>query len=136
MITKFCASDSIDPRIRQPPRRAETAKLFAEAGFIAITAFISPYRSDRARARQVLQEGNLAIPFSEVFVDAPLAVCEARDPKQLYAKARAGTIKEFTGISAPYEPPDAPELALRTDHSSVQEEVAAILDHLLGRIRT
>jgi len=128
----FSAAD----RAENIRRVAETAKLFAEAGFIAITAFISPYRSDRARARQVLQEGNLAIPFSEVYVDAPLSVCESRDPKQLYAKARAGTIKEFTGISAPYESPEAPELVLYTDRSSVQEEVAAILDHLLGRIRT
>jgi bifunctional enzyme CysN/CysC len=128
----FSATD----RAENIRRVAETAKLFAEAGFIAITAFISPYRSDRARARQVLQEGNLAIPFSEVFVDAPLAVCEARDPKNLYAKARAGTIKEFTGISAPYESPEAPELVLHTERTTVQEEVAAILDHLLPRIRS
>jgi adenylylsulfate kinase len=77
----------------------------------------------------------VAIPFAEVFVDAPLAVCEARDPKQLYAKARAGTIKEFTGISAPYEPPEAPDLVLHTDRSSVEEAVTAILGHLLPRIR-
>jgi bifunctional enzyme CysN/CysC len=127
----FSAAD----RAENIRRVAETAKLFAEAGLIAITAFISPYRSDRARARQVLQEGNLLIPFTEVFVDAPLAVCEARDPKQLYAKARAGTIKEFTGISAPYESPEAPDLVIHTDRVSVQEAVSAILDHLLPRIR-
>jgi bifunctional enzyme CysN/CysC len=127
----FSAAD----RAENIRRVAETAKLFAEAGLIAITAFISPYRSDRARARQVLQEGNVAIPFTEVFVDAPLEVCEARDPKHLYAKARAGTIKEFTGISAPYEAPEAPDLVVHTDRASVQEAVTAILDHLLPRIR-
>ena len=84
----------------------------ADAGVIVITAFISPYRQDRRRAREISLEGGC--DFFEIFVDAPLAVCEQRDPKGLYKKARAGEIKEFTGISAPYEAPTDPELTLHT----------------------
>lgn len=107
-------------------RIGEVAKLFADAGVICITAFISPYREDRNLVRRILPEGR----FIEVFVNAPLEVCEQRDPKGLYAKARAKEIKEFTGISAPYEPPLAPELELRTDQQSVAECVTRILEHL------
>src|SRR5262249_53017357 len=104
----------------------EVAKLFADAGFICITAFISPYRSDRDMVRNMMGEGK----FVEVFVNAPLSVCEARDPKGLYAKARANEIKEFTGISAPYEPPVRAELELSTDRHTAQECVAQALDFL------
>ena len=107
-------------------RAGEVAKLFADAGIICITAFISPYRSDRDLARNIAPPGK----FLEVYLNAPLKVCEQRDPKGLYAKARRGEIKEFTGISAPYEEPLKPELELRTDQNSVGECIAAILAEL------
>jgi bifunctional enzyme CysN/CysC len=107
-------------------RVGEMAKLFAEAGVICITAFISPYRADRDLVRRIMPEGR----FIEVFVNAPLDVCEQRDPKGLYAKARAGEIKEFTGISAPYEAPQRPEIELHTDHFTVPESVGQIMEYL------
>lgn len=107
-------------------RVGEVAKLFADAGLICITAFISPYRTDRDLVRSILPPGR----FVEVFVNAPLAVCEQRDPKGLYAKARAREIKEFTGISAPYEAPLKPELEVETHKLNIQESVAKILDFL------
>ena len=91
-------------------RIGEVSKLFADSGVIAMTAFISPYRGDRDKARELLDDGR----FIEVFVDCPLDVCEERDPKGLYKKARTGEITEFTGISAPYEAPDRPEVVLNT----------------------
>ena len=94
-------------------RIGDVAALFADAGVIAITAFISPYREDRAQARAIV-EGRLHAPFFEIFVDTPVEVCEQRDPKGLYRKARAGEIQAFTGISAPYEAPQHPDLALPT----------------------
>lgn len=114
-------------------RVSEVAKLMADAGTVVITSFISPYRNDRRMARQIaLQAG---VEFVEVFVDAPLAVCEDRDPKGLYEKARAGQLKGFTGIDAPYEPPEDPEIAVHTDKQSPQESVGQILDVLLPRLR-
>jgi adenylyl-sulfate kinase len=107
-------------------RVGEVAKLFADAGTICITAFISPYREDRNLVRRILPPGR----FVEVYVNAPLAVCEERDPKGLYAKARANEIREFTGISAPYEEPEKPELELRTDQLSVAESVVRLLEYL------
>ena len=107
-------------------RVGEVAKLFADAGFVCITAFISPYCHERNHARKLLEPGR----FIEIFINAPLAVCEQRDPKGLYAKARAREIKEFTGISAPYEPPLTPEIELRTDQFSVTECVTRILEYL------
>ena len=107
-------------------RVGEVAKLFADAGVICITAFISPYRADRDMVRKIMPRDR----FIEVFVNAPLDICEQRDPKGLYAKARAKQIKEFTGISAPYEVPANPEVELRTDQLSVIESVAKILDYL------
>ncbi|KZV82346.1 adenylylsulfate kinase [Exidia glandulosa HHB12029] len=109
-------------------RIGEVAKLFADASAIAITAFISPYRADRLLARSLHNTGE--IPFVEVFVDAPLEVVEQRDPKGLYKRARAGEIKEFTGISAPYEAPESPEIHIRTDEKSVEESVKAIVEYL------
>ena len=105
----------------------------ADAGTVVITAFISPYRRERRRAREIALEGNAE--FVEVFVDAPLAVCEERDPKKLYAKARAGKIRDFTGIDAPYEPPEDAEIVVRTDRQKLDESVATILDQLLPRLR-
>jgi adenylyl-sulfate kinase len=107
-------------------RIGEVAKLFADAGAICITAFISPYRADRDLARRILPRGR----FVEVYVNAPVEVCERRDPKGLYAKARAGEIKDFTGVSAPYEPPANPEIELNTDQLGVPESVARILEYL------
>jgi bifunctional enzyme CysN/CysC len=117
---------SPDDRKENIRRVGEVAKLFADAGIICITAFISPYRADRDLARKMLEPGR----FIEVHVNAPVEVCEKRDPKGLYAKARANMIKEFTGVSAPYEAPIEPELVLRTDKLSVAESVAKILDYL------
>ena len=114
-------------------RVSEVAKLMADAGTVVITSFISPYRADRARARAiVLQAG---AEFVEIFVDAPLAVCESRDPKGLYQKARAGEIKGFTGIDAPYESPDDPEIIVRTHEQTAAESVDQILAELLPRLR-
>ncbi|KAH8905341.1 adenylyl-sulfate kinase [Coniochaeta sp. PMI_546] len=112
-------------------RIAEVAKLFADSATIALTSFISPYRADREVARSLHagdKEG--AIPFIEVYVEVPIEVAEQRDPKGLYKKARAGEIKEFTGISAPYEAPEAPEITIRTDLLSVEESVRKIVDYL------
>src|SRR5262249_13612361 len=100
--------------------------LFSDAGMICITAFISPYRTDRDMVRKILPPGR----FVEVFVNAPLEVCEQRDPKGLYAKARSHEIKNFTGISAPYEPPLSPEIELRTDLLNVPQSVSLVLEHL------
>lgn len=111
-------------------RIAEVAKLFADSATIAITSFISPYRADRDSARALhaeTQGADEAIPFIEVFVDVPLEVAEQRDPKGLYKKARAGEIKEFTGISAPYEEPANPEITIKTHENSVEECVAQIV---------
>ncbi|MCJ1367367.1 Adenylyl-sulfate kinase [Acarospora aff. strigata] len=116
-------------------RIAEVAKLFADSSTIAITSFISPYRSDRKIARALHESsgqsaGDGSIPFLEVFVDIPVEVAEKRDPKGLYKKARAGEIKEFTGISAPYEEPESPEIRIRSDQLSVEESVAEITRYL------
>ena len=97
-------------RVENIRRVAETAKLFVEAGLIVMVSFISPFRSERRMARELLQDGE----FIEVFVDTPLEVCEARDPKGLYRKARAGLISNFTGIDSLYEAPEKPELKLDT----------------------
>ena len=114
-------------------RVAEVAKLLSDAGVIAITAFISPYRRDRRRAREIALEAGGE--FIEVFVDAPLEVCERRDAKGLYKRARAGEIRDFTGISAPYEAPADPELTVRTDQLNLEECVARIVEYLRNFLR-
>ena len=106
-------------------RIAEVAALFAQSGTLAITAFISPYQQDRDLAREIIGDD-----FHEVFVDASLGVCEARDPKGLYKRARAGEIPEFTGISAPYEAPAKPELVVNTSNLAVEPSVHRVLDHV------
>lgn len=115
-------------------RIGEVAKLFADSATVAITSFISPYRQDRKVARelhdQVSKENPDAIPFVEVYVDVPIEVAEQRDPKGLYKKARSGEIKEFTGISAPYEEPLDAEIHIRTDQQTVEECVAQIVKWL------
>jgi adenylylsulfate kinase len=107
-------------------RIGEVAKLFTGANIITITAFISPYREDRNNARALQKEGE----FIEVYVKCPLDVCEQRDTKGLYKKARAGEVKEFTGISAPYEEPSDPELTIDSSELSVEESTRAILNYL------
>ena len=117
---------SPEDRTENIRRIGEVAKLFAEANVVVLTAFISPYRADRDFVRSIVPAGQ----FLEVYVNAPLEVCEQRDPKGLYAKARAKEILEFTGISAPYEEPLQPELSLHTDRLSVPESVSRILEYL------
>ncbi len=107
-------------------RIGEVAKLFTEAGMVALTAFISPYRADRDQVRALMRPGD----FVEVHVQCPVEVCEQRDVKGLYKKARAGEIKEFTGISAPYEVPLSPELTIDTSGQSVEESARQILRYL------
>jgi bifunctional enzyme CysN/CysC len=109
-------------------RIGEVARLFADAGVIALVPVISPYRADRARARAIHEA--VGLPFLEVFVDTPLAVCEARDPKGLYAKARAGEITGFTGVDDPYEAPERPDLRL-TPHMGDPAAQAALVLGLL-----
>ena len=104
------------------------AKLFCDAGIIAITAFISPYRVDRDRVRAALAGGD----FIEIFVDAPIEVCEARDPKGLYKKARAGQLKGFTGIDDPYEAPLKPELVLDAGRRGAE----ALADEVVAHLKT
>ena len=109
-------------------RIGEIAKLFGDAGTISLSSFISPYIADRDEVRRLHEAANLK--FVEVFVDCPLTEAERRDPKGLYKKARAGEIKNFTGIDDPYEAPTSPEIHLRSDQMTLEEEVAMILDYL------
>ncbi len=110
-------------------RIGAVAGLFCQAGVIALTAFISPYRVDRDRVRRTLPDGE----FIEVFVDTPLEICEQRDPKGLYKKARAGEIKQFTGIDDPYEAPEAPELVLHSWDQTPEELAHQVIDYLAER---
>ncbi len=107
-------------------RIGEVSKLFTDAGTVVMTAFISPYRADREQARALIAEDR----FVEVFVECPLDVCEERDTKGLYKKARAGEIKEFTGISAPYEPPLHPEVTVNTAELSLEECAQKVVSFL------
>ena len=116
-------------RVENIRRVAEVARLLVDAGLIAITSFISPFESERRMARELFEDGE----FIEVFVDAPLAVAEERDPKELYARARRGEIKNFTGIDSPYEPPEEPELHIDTTYTSPEEAGERILDELRQR---
>jgi adenylylsulfate kinase len=108
-------------------RIAEVAKLFVDAGLIIMTAFISPFTEDRNDAKKLFKEGE----FIEIYVKCPLSECEKRDPKGVYKRAKAGEIKEFTGISSPYEKPGNPEIVLETDKMSVNECVESVLDCLV-----
>jgi len=117
---------SPDDRTENIRRIGEVAKLFTDAGVIVFTSFISPYRADRDKVRAIMNDGD----FIEVLVAATLETCESRDVKGLYQKARMGEIPEFTGISAPYEPPKKPELVLDTNVQSVEESVEKLLRYL------
>ena len=119
---------SPEDRTENIRRITEVAKLFADSGSIVLTAFISPYREDRDKARAIISNED----FIEIFVSADLSVCEARDPKGLYKKARAGEIKGFTGIDAPYEEPKNPELVIETDKFSINECANRIIEYLLN----
>lgn len=107
-------------------RIGEVAKLFLDAGVVVLTAFVSPFRADRERARALVESGD----FIEIHCAADLEVCEQRDTKGLYAKARAGEIKEFTGISSPYEAPESPELRIETGRQDLETCVARVLGYL------
>ena len=125
---------SAEDRAENIRRIGEVAKLFADSGTLALTSFISPYRADRDNCRELHEKDKVgAIPFIEVFVDTPIEVCEQRDPKGLYKKARAGEIKGFTGIDDPYEAPSKPELVLKPADMSVEESVQACLEYLEKR---
>ena len=117
---------SAEDRKENIRRIGEVAKLFVDAGLIVMTAFISPFREDRDVARKLLKEGE----FIEVHVNCSLSECERRDPKGIYKKARTGEIREFTGISSPYEEPEKPELVLETDKLSLNECVENLLEYL------
>jgi len=107
------------------------AALFADAGLITMTSFISPYREDRRNARHIAESAGLS--FLEVFVDTPVEVCEQRDPKGLYCKARQGELKGFTGIDDPYEPPEYADLVLDTVHRKPEDNALLILNELIDR---
>ncbi|KWT73328.1 putative adenylyl-sulfate kinase [Variovorax sp. WDL1] len=127
----LCSDLGFDPpdRSENVRRVAEVAKIFQQGGWIALVAVIAPSREDRRLARRIIGEPN----FVEVFCECPLEVCEARDVKGLYRRARRGDIEQFTGISSPYEPPLRPDLVLHTASRSVSECVDTLLAHLLDR---
>ena len=117
---------SPEDRVENIRRIGEVSRLFADAGALVVSAFISPYREDRDRIRGLMGEGE----FVEVFVDTPLEICEARDPKGLYKKARAGEISNFTGLDAPYEAPENPEVHLLTENLTIDEAAAQVIRYL------
>ena len=119
-------SFSPEDRVENIRRISEVAKLFVDAGIIVCTAFISPYKSDRKAARELIDEGR----FIEVFVNCPIEECERRDPKGLYKKARRGEITDFTGVSAPYEPPENPEISVDSFKESVEESAEKVIGYL------
>lgn len=119
---------SAEDRAENIRRIGEVAKLFADAGALTITSFVSPYRADRDGVRRLHEEAGL--PFIEVFVDTPLEQCEARDPKGLYKKARTGEIPNFTGISDPYEAPEKAEVILKTAERKLEDCVATLANYL------
>jgi adenylyl-sulfate kinase len=130
----LCADLAFSPEDRRENIRriGEVAKLFADAGLICITAFISPYRADRDAIRRSMQPGQ----FVEVYLNLPIEVCEQRDTKGLYAKARAGEIRDFTGVSAPYERPEQPEIELPTAQLTIAECVSRITAYLAAAERS
>jgi adenylylsulfate kinase len=121
---------SMEDRVENIRRVAEIAKLYLNTGVITIVSFISPTREARAFARSIVGEAD----FLEIYVNAPLEVCEARDVKGLYQKARRGEIKDFSGIDSPYEAPDEPDLEIRTDELSIEEAIERIYEFLLPLI--
>jgi len=120
---------SVEDRTENIRRIGEVSKLFVDAGVITLTAFISPFRDDRERARALLEHGD----FLEIYCKCPLHVCETRDVKELYKRARAGEVKNFTGLTSPYEEPLSPELIIETSQLSLEQSVEKILDVLRER---
>ncbi len=116
-------------RVENIRRIGEVSKLFIDAGLIVSTAFISPFKSDRQQARDLLTSGE----FIEVFIDTPIEVCEQRDPKGLYQKARAGEIKNFTGIDSAYELPESPEVHVKTAEQTIEQSVQQIISYLVAQ---
>jgi adenylylsulfate kinase len=119
-----------DARVENIRRISEVCKLFLDAGVVLLSAFISPFQSDRQQVKSIVGEEN----YIEVFVDAPLEVCEQRDVKGLYKKARAGEVKNFTGISSPYEKPSDPDVVIPTDKMSVEESMDVLIKAIAPRI--
>ena len=119
-----------DARIENIRRISEVCRLFLDAGVVLLSAFISPFQADRDQVRSIVGSEN----YIEIFVDAPLEVCEQRDVKGLYKRARAGEVKNFTGISSPYEKPSAPDVVITTDKMSVEESLALLLREIVPRI--
>ena len=117
---------SVEDRAENIRRIGEVSKLFVDAGLIVLSAFISPFQKERDRVRSMVEEGE----FIEIFVDAPLEICESRDPKGLYKKARSGEIAEFTGISSPYEAPKNPEIHIRNDKRDIEECAEEVIKYL------
>jgi adenylylsulfate kinase len=120
---------SDEDRVENIRRISEVAKLFVDAGLIVSTAFISPFKANRAQAREIMAEGE----FIEVFIDTPIEVCESRDPKGLYKKARAGEIPNFTGISSAFDEPESPELHIKTAENSIEQCAEQIVQYLTSK---
>jgi adenylylsulfate kinase len=119
-----------DARVENIRRISEVCKLFLDAGVVLLSAFISPFRADRDQVKSIVGADN----YIEVFVDAPLEVCEQRDVKGLYKKARAGEVKNFTGITSPYERPSNPDIVIETDKTSVEASLEVLMDAIVPRI--
>lgn len=117
-------------RVENIRRIGEVSKLFVDAGFVVLSAFISPFRADREMVKQIVGPEN----HVEVFVDCPLQVCEDRDTKGLYKKARAGQIQNFTGIDSPYEPPENADIVIRTAEQSIEDSVQALMEFVMPKI--
>lgn len=120
-----------DARIENIRRISEVSRLFLDAGVILLSAFISPFQADREQVKRIVGDDN----YIEVFVDAPLEVCEQRDVKGLYKKARAGEVPNFTGISSPYERPSHPDVVISTDKMSVEESIEVLMKAIVPKIR-
>jgi adenylylsulfate kinase len=130
---RFGLGFSAEDRQENIRRIGAVAHLFASAGIVTLTAFVSPYRRDREAVRKMIDAGGRPGDFVEVFVDTPLEVCELRDPKGLYRKARAGELKGFTGVDDPYEPPERPEIVLRGDTQTPEDLAEIVVAYLRGR---
>ena len=120
-----------EDRVENIRRIGEIAKLMLDAGVVVLSAFISPFKSDRAQVKEIIGSEN----YIEVFVDAPLEICEQRDVKGLYKKARAGEVKNFTGIDSPYESPDSPDITIPTGTLSVDKSIERLMEIILPRVR-
>jgi adenylyl-sulfate kinase len=121
---------SDEGRVENIRRIGEVSKLFLDSGIVVLSAFISPFHADREQVKKIVGKDN----FIEVFVDTPIEVCEQRDVKGLYKKARAGEVKNFTGIDSPYEHPKNPDVIIHTDQSSIEESIQILIDAVMPRI--